>query len=281
MLEAQQRNLLAHPERKLLKLNIDAGGVRATHPGPADRARTGPGPGLRAAGSGMMRVRIADKTDAADGIAVFELVAADGGTLPPFSAGAHVDVHPGNGLVRQYSLCNDPAETHRYLLGVLRDPASRGGSAAMHALAAGDTLEISAPKNHFPCTPTPGIRCWWRAVSASRRSGDGAEPRARRRLLRVPLLHPQRGAHRVPRAACGRRPARVHAPVSRRRAGRQADLLACWPRRAPMRISTSAARPASWPPCSTPRARPGGLRPGCIVSTAAPEAPAAPAAPFR
>lgn len=97
-----------------------------------------------------MRVRIADKTDAADGIAVFELVAADGGTLPPFSAGAHVDVHPGNGLVRQYSLCNDPAETHRYLLGVLRDPASRGGSAAMHALAAGDTLEISAPKNHFP-----------------------------------------------------------------------------------------------------------------------------------
>ncbi|MDF3834350.1 aromatic ring-hydroxylating dioxygenase subunit alpha, partial [Cupriavidus basilensis] len=29
MLEAQQRNLLAHPERKLLKLNIDAGGVQA------------------------------------------------------------------------------------------------------------------------------------------------------------------------------------------------------------------------------------------------------------
>lgn len=97
-----------------------------------------------------MLVRIASKTDAADGIAVFELVAADGGSLPPFTAGAHVDVHLGEGLVRQYSLCNDPIETHRYLLGVLRDPASRGGSAAMHALAPGDTLEISAPKNHFP-----------------------------------------------------------------------------------------------------------------------------------
>jgi vanillate monooxygenase len=29
MLESQQKNLLAHPSRSLLKLNIDAGGVRA------------------------------------------------------------------------------------------------------------------------------------------------------------------------------------------------------------------------------------------------------------
>jgi vanillate monooxygenase len=29
MLELQQRNILAHPERKLLMLNIDAGGVQA------------------------------------------------------------------------------------------------------------------------------------------------------------------------------------------------------------------------------------------------------------
>jgi vanillate monooxygenase ferredoxin subunit len=56
---------------------------------------------------------------------------------------------PG-GLTRQYSLCNDPAESHRYLIGVLRDPASRGGSQAMHdAVKEGDTLQISPPKNHF------------------------------------------------------------------------------------------------------------------------------------
>ncbi|MDF3834349.1 PDR/VanB family oxidoreductase [Cupriavidus basilensis] len=103
-----------------------------------------------------MQVRIASKTDAADRIAVFELVAADGGSLPPFTAGAHIDVHLGNGLLRQYSLCNDPAETHRYQLGVLRDPASRGGSIAMHALAVGDMLEISAPKNHFPLQADAG-----------------------------------------------------------------------------------------------------------------------------
>ncbi|GAB7543221.1 PDR/VanB family oxidoreductase [Cupriavidus sp. 8B] len=97
-----------------------------------------------------MQVRIASKADAASGIAVFELVAPHGGTLPAFTAGAHIDVRIGQGLVRQYSLCNDPAETHRYQIGVLRDPASRGGSEAMHALAVGATLEVSEPKNHFP-----------------------------------------------------------------------------------------------------------------------------------
>ena len=43
----------------------------------------------------------------------------------------YVDDLPG-GLTRQYSLCNDPSERHRYLIGVLKDPASRGGSQAMH-----------------------------------------------------------------------------------------------------------------------------------------------------
>jgi vanillate O-demethylase ferredoxin subunit len=62
-----------------------------------------------------------------------------------------VDVHLPNGLTRQYSLCNHPGESHRYLIGVLRDPASRGGSQAMHEqVKEGDLLHISAPKNHFP-----------------------------------------------------------------------------------------------------------------------------------
>jgi vanillate O-demethylase ferredoxin subunit len=60
---------------------------------------------------------------------------------------------PG-GISRSYSLCNDPQETQRYLLGVLRDPASRGGSRAMHdTVQEGDVLQISAPKNHFPLAP--------------------------------------------------------------------------------------------------------------------------------
>jgi vanillate O-demethylase ferredoxin subunit len=96
-------------------------------------------------------VRVAGKTCEADGICGYELVSVDGAPLPPFEAGAHVDVHLAGSLVRQYSLCNRPGETHRYQIGVLRDPASRGGSQAMHDhIDTGSVLTISAPKNHFP-----------------------------------------------------------------------------------------------------------------------------------
>jgi len=95
------------------------------------------------------RVRIARKTAEALDIYSFELVAEDGSALPPFAAGSHIDVHLAPGLVRQYSLCNDPGETNRYQIAVLRDTKSRGGSVAMHALAVGQGLEISDPKNHF------------------------------------------------------------------------------------------------------------------------------------
>ncbi|MDN4576057.1 oxidoreductase [Pandoraea cepalis] len=97
-----------------------------------------------------MKVRLASKRDVATDICEFEWVSVDGNPLPAFTAGAHIDVHVADGLVRQYSLCNAPGETHRYCVGVLRDPASRGGSTAMHALTPGTTVEISAPRNHFP-----------------------------------------------------------------------------------------------------------------------------------
>jgi len=98
-----------------------------------------------------LMVRVARKQPVALDICSLDLVAADGGALPAFEAGAHVDVHLPGGLVRQYSLCNPPGETQRYQIAVLRDAASRGGSQAVHdAVAEGATLRISAPKNHFP-----------------------------------------------------------------------------------------------------------------------------------
>ncbi|MBN4667312.1 oxidoreductase [Pandoraea nosoerga] len=100
-----------------------------------------------------MKVRLANRRDVATDICEFEFVSIDGSALPAFTAGAHIDVHLGGALVRQYSLCNAPGETHRYCVGVLRDPASRGGSVAMHALAAGAEVEISEPRNHFPLAP--------------------------------------------------------------------------------------------------------------------------------
>lgn len=96
-------------------------------------------------------VKVLRKTQEAQDIAAFELARPDGSALPAFSAGSHIDVQVPGGPVRQYSLCNDAAENHRYRIAVLRDAGSRGGSAAMHdVVREGDTLTISEPRNHFP-----------------------------------------------------------------------------------------------------------------------------------
>ncbi|TFW34364.1 oxidoreductase [Pseudomonas putida] len=84
-------------------------------------------------------------------VVVLELAAIDGQVLPRFAAGAHVDLHLGPDLVRQYSLCGDPAQTKVYRLGVLKDQQSRGGSQAVHEqLQPGTAMRISAPRNLFP-----------------------------------------------------------------------------------------------------------------------------------
>jgi ferredoxin-NADP reductase len=80
-----------------------------------------------------------------------ELRPASGVTFPPFTPGAHIDLHLPNGLVRSYSLCNRAGESGRYVIGVLKDQSSRGGSKAVHeTLRVGTALTISAPRNHFP-----------------------------------------------------------------------------------------------------------------------------------
>ena len=97
-----------------------------------------------------LSVRVSRKQREALDIDSFELVLEDGSALPAFSAGAHIDVHLPGGLIRPYSLCNNPTESHRYLIAVLRDAHSRGGSKAMHdSVKEGDVLQISPPRNHF------------------------------------------------------------------------------------------------------------------------------------
>ena len=96
-------------------------------------------------------VQITAKVMETPDVCSLELQSPTGADLPAFSAGAHVDVYLPGDIVRQYSLCNNPAETHRYRIAVLREPASRGGSQAVHEkLHAGDAITITKPKNHFP-----------------------------------------------------------------------------------------------------------------------------------
>jgi vanillate monooxygenase ferredoxin subunit len=98
----------------------------------------------------FLTAAVARVTPEAEGIVVLELADPTGAELPPFSAGSHIDVEVAPGLVRPYSLCNNPADNRRYAIGVLQEPASRGGSAGMLRLRVGDTVRISEPRNHFP-----------------------------------------------------------------------------------------------------------------------------------
>lgn len=99
----------------------------------------------------MIEVQVVSRKTEAHGICSYELARLDESPLPAFSAGSHIDVHLPDGLIRQYSLCNYPDERHRYLIGVLKDPASRGGSQHLHEqINTGDRLHISEPRNLFP-----------------------------------------------------------------------------------------------------------------------------------
>ncbi|QYX48869.1 PDR/VanB family oxidoreductase [Pseudomonas tussilaginis] len=99
----------------------------------------------------MIDVVVVSRNNEAQDICSYELAAVDGSPLPAFSAGAHIDVQLPDGLIRQYSLCNHPEERHRYLIGVLKDSASRGGSRSLHEqVHNGAQLRISEPRNLFP-----------------------------------------------------------------------------------------------------------------------------------
>ena len=98
----------------------------------------------------MFDVVISQKTREAEGVLRFELVSVGGAELPAFTPGAHIDVMLPNGLIRQYSLCNHAEERHRYVIGVLEEPNSRGGSRLLHTeIEEGQSLQISAPRNLF------------------------------------------------------------------------------------------------------------------------------------
>jgi phthalate 4,5-dioxygenase reductase subunit len=93
---------------------------------------------------------VTKKDPVAEGIFRFELRDEAGRDLPPFTAGAHLTVRVPSGANRNYSLCNDPAETDRYVIAVKRDAAGRGGSVSMtDEVAQGDRIEVSEPHNEF------------------------------------------------------------------------------------------------------------------------------------
>ncbi|MFB4315974.1 PDR/VanB family oxidoreductase [Actinomadura sp. 21ATH] len=99
-------------------------------------------------------VRVTGKTPVADGVVALTLARPDGGRLPDWTPGAHIDLVLPGGLTRQYSLCGDRWDARSYRVGVLREPAGRGGSAFVHdELRVGDPVGIGGPRNNFRLVP--------------------------------------------------------------------------------------------------------------------------------
>jgi ferredoxin-NADP reductase len=100
--------------------------------------------------SDTFEVRVRSVTWETDAIRLYDLRRPDGGPMPSFEAGAHIDLHLADGLVRSYSLVEPPDEPHRYLVAVARDAASRGGSRRAHELMQpGALIRIGVPRNSF------------------------------------------------------------------------------------------------------------------------------------
>lgn len=97
-------------------------------------------------------VQVRSVTRVAQDINAYTLeTASDAELLPPYEAGAHIDLVLGDNLLRQYSLCGDPADKAHYTIAVKRDQEGRGGSLAVHnTLREGSLLTISEPRNNFP-----------------------------------------------------------------------------------------------------------------------------------
>ncbi|MEJ8279862.1 PDR/VanB family oxidoreductase [Pseudonocardia spirodelae] len=87
-------------------------------------------------------------------VAVLDLVGDGDGDLPAWRPGAHVDVELPSGLLRQYSLCGDPADRRRYRIAVRAVPGG-SGSAQVHALTPGTRLRLHGPRNAFPLATAP------------------------------------------------------------------------------------------------------------------------------
>jgi cytochrome P450/ferredoxin-NADP reductase len=96
-------------------------------------------------------VVVASATTVAQGIVKLRLVAPDGGPLPRWTPGSHIDIECGaSGFTRQYSLCGDPSDAYAFEIAVLHEPEGRGGSQWIHAnVRDGDLLNIRGPRNHF------------------------------------------------------------------------------------------------------------------------------------
>lgn len=97
-----------------------------------------------------LAAKVVARSDETERVAILTLAPVDGSHFPHWEPGAHIDLRLKLGLVRQYSLCGDPADLSTYRIGVLKETQSRGGSIYLHErINVGDSLSIGWPRNTF------------------------------------------------------------------------------------------------------------------------------------
>src|SRR5699024_12615445 len=97
-----------------------------------------------------LNVEVYRTKQVAEDVLEITLARPDHVELPPWTPGAHIDVHLDNGLARQYSLCGDPAERNTWKIASLRDPQSRGGSNRLQQLKPGHAHEVGGRRKQLP-----------------------------------------------------------------------------------------------------------------------------------
>ncbi len=109
---------------------------------------------MKAISAERLALRVTEVQAEARDVMLLELRAVEGGMLPAFEPGAHLEIELPNGLIRHYSLTNDWRERDRYVIGVGRASHGRGGSEFLHrSVRCGLPLTSSVPRNNFPLDP--------------------------------------------------------------------------------------------------------------------------------
>jgi len=103
----------------------------------------------------VIDMMVAERQVLADGVIALELCRHDGGEVPTWEPGAHIDVHLPEGAIRQYSLCGSQADRNTLRIAILREAEGRGASRYLHDVTRiGDLLKVGGPRNNFPLEPS-------------------------------------------------------------------------------------------------------------------------------
>lgn len=105
-------------------------------------------------GFGKIKVYVGKIVKETKSVKRFHLYPIDQELLPAFTGGSHIATYVKKGdeiMERNYSLVSHPTDRTQYAIAVRKDDHSKGGSVFWHdEIKAGDQIEISWPKNHFP-----------------------------------------------------------------------------------------------------------------------------------